>query len=333
MKDDFEEMRKQMLNEVKDEIKSGYSNEQYTLIQAMNAYDEVIRSYNLFSERLSEWSGIYYPGIRVQSANSLASLIKIFNNSKEISVDSIDSVINDRGKSESLYNIFTNSRMRKDLNAEESAIIENYCDMIKSTYKSLNELEEYINNTSKRLLPNVTYLTNGIIAAELLNKAGSIEKLSIMPSSTVQLLGAENALFKHIKFGSKPPKYGLLFKLPDVNTARKDLKGRIARVYANKITIAIKADVYTKNFIGEKLKDDLENSIKRITALPVKPKKTNYNSFKSDKHFKNNRINNNRIGNNKHENIHHRSDNNKPNWHNKNKSKNKFSNKNFKKHN
>ena len=67
MKDDFEEMRKQMLNEVKDEIKSGYSNEQYTLIQAMNAYDEVIRSYNLFSERLSEWSGIYYPGIRVQN--------------------------------------------------------------------------------------------------------------------------------------------------------------------------------------------------------------------------------------------------------------------------
>ena len=93
-----------------------------------------------------------------------------------------------------------------------------------------------------------------------------------MPAGTVQLLGAEKALFKHIKFGSKPPKYGILFKLPEVTNAPREIRGRIARVYATKICIALKADHFSKNFIAEKLKKDLDTSIKRIKESPVKPK-------------------------------------------------------------
>ena len=73
-------------------------------------------------------------------------------------------------------------------------------------------------------MPNVTYLTDEKIAAELLAKAGSMERLALLPASTIQLLGAEKALFKHIKYGSKPPKYGVLFKLAEVTSAPKDQK-------------------------------------------------------------------------------------------------------------
>ncbi|MCL5102333.1 MAG: C/D box methylation guide ribonucleoprotein complex aNOP56 subunit, partial [Candidatus Marsarchaeota archaeon] len=126
-----------------------------------------------------------------------------------------------------------------------------------------------------RMLPNAAYITEDKIAAELLSKAGSMERLATFPASTIQLLGAEKALFKHIKFGSKPPKYGVIFKLPEIANARKDVKGRIARLYAAKLAMALKADYYTHNFIADKLKKDIEDGIKRINDSPVKEKPKN----------------------------------------------------------
>lgn len=261
-----------MLSEVKNEIKSGYSSEEYTLIQAVNAYDEVLRSYNLFSERLTEWYLLYYPNIRVQSPNLLADLIKVIDNKDELTLENINSVVNDVNKSKTIYEKATAENIGKEISPEEAYIVERYAELIKKSNETLEELQKYIDTTANKLMPNTVYLTNSLTASELLNKAGSMEKLSIMPSSTIQLLGAENALFKHIKFGSKPPKYGLLFKLPEINTARRDTKGRIARVYANKISIALKADYYTKNFIAKELKESLDSSISRISKSPVKAK-------------------------------------------------------------
>jgi nucleolar protein 56 len=85
-------------------------------------------------------------------------------------------------------------------------------------------------------------------------------------------LGAEKALFKHIKFGSKPPKYGILFKLPAVTNAQREKKGRIARAYATKISIALKADHFSKNFIAERLKESLDHSLKKIEEQEIAPR-------------------------------------------------------------
>ncbi|MEM0149807.1 MAG: hypothetical protein QXW10_02850, partial [Candidatus Micrarchaeaceae archaeon] len=101
-----------------------------------------------------------------------------------------------------------------------------------------------------------------------LSKAGSMERLATMPASTIQLLGAEKALFKHIKFGSKPPKYGVLFKLPAISNGKRSARGKIARLYATKISIALKADYFSKRFIADKLKEDIEKNMLRINSQP-----------------------------------------------------------------
>ena len=121
-------------------------------------------------------------------------------------------------------------------------------------------------------MPNITHIIDYKVAAELLAKAGSMEKLAMMPASTIQLLGAEKALFKHLKYGTKPPKYGILFKLPDVTNAPREKKGKIARAYAAKIAIAARADFFTKNVIGEQLKASLDKSLEKIKAAESKPK-------------------------------------------------------------
>jgi nucleolar protein 56 len=269
----FEEMREKMIKKAKEGITSAYSNEETALIQAINAYLETNKSYNLAFERLSEWYGIYFPEIKVASPKALADLAIVLNGREEISKERISEIIEDSQKAESIYNKAM-ATIGREMNANEREALIGFAKMSNSLYETLIALESYIKLTSTAIMPNTTHLTDEKIAAELLSKAGSLERLATMPASTIQLLGAEKALFKHIKFGSKPPKYGVLFKLPEISNGPRDRRGRIARVYATKISIGLKADYFTKNFIADKLKEDLEKAVKKIKEAPAREPRT-----------------------------------------------------------
>jgi nucleolar protein 56 len=276
----FEEMRERMIKKAKEGIKSSYSNEEFALVQAINAYLETNKTYNLAYERLSEWYGLYYPEVKVANAKTLADLAMVLNSRSEISEERIESIIKDAQKSASIYAKAT-STMGREMNINEMNALMGFARLSNQMYDTLLELETYIKAAATELMPNTTYLTDEKIAAELLSKAGSLERLATMPASTIQLLGAEKALFKHIKFGSRPPKYGVLFKLAEISNGPRDKRGRIARAYATKISIGLKADFFTKNFIAEKLKEDLEKNIKKIKETPNKgPKSSTPNQFR-----------------------------------------------------
>ena len=268
-KEPFEEIRARMIKKANEGIRSAYSNEEFALVQAINCYLETSKSHNLAFERLSEWYGIYYPEVKVGNAKSLADLAMVLNTREDISMQRIEEAIPDKQKAESIYNKAKSTMGREMSESEKNALI-GFAGMSNRMYDTLLGLESYIKATSTSLMPNTTYLTDEKIAAELLSKAGSLERLATMPASTIQLLGAEKALFKHIKFGSKPPKYGVLFKLAEISNGPRDRRGRMARVYATKISIALKADYYSKNFIAERLKEDLEKALKRIREAPAR---------------------------------------------------------------
>jgi len=89
----------------------------------------------------------------------------------------------------------------------------------------------------------------------------------VMPASTVQVIGAEKALFKHLKNKSiDPPKHGIIFQHASISTSPKSVRGKIARALATKITLAAKADEYTKRFIGPEVKDKFDKRLKDILA-------------------------------------------------------------------
>ena len=264
--DSFEELRKNMLDSAKEGIKAAYQSEEYALMQASNAYRELSKSYNLAFERLGEWYGIYYPEIRINNPKPLAQLA-IALNTRPPRRDEIAKVVEDSSKADDIYNK-ASSTMGREMGDEERKAVLKFAELALAMDASIEELKAYIKLAATRMLPNTSYLTDETIAAELLSKAGSLDKLATMPASTIQLLGAEKALFKHIKFGSKPPKYGVLFKLPAIGTAPGYMRGRIARVYATKISIGLKGDVYSKNFIGEQLKKSLDAAVERIKNSP-----------------------------------------------------------------
>lgn len=263
-----------MIKGAKEKIKLNYESEEYALIQSINAYNEALRSQNLFYERLTEWYGLYFPEISISSPKALASLAMILNSDRGIGKEAIESAVSDPSKAESIANKLESSIGRRMGDEEKNVVVE-YAKMLFEISDTIEKLDSYISAAVHRMLPNAAYITEDKIAAELLSKAGSMERLATFPASTIQLLGAEKALFKHIKFGSKPPKYGVIFKLPEIANARKDVKGRIARLYAAKLAMALKADYYTHNFIADKLKKDIEDGIKRINDSPVKEKPKN----------------------------------------------------------
>jgi len=142
---------------------------------------------------------------------------------------------------------------------------------LKNTLSTVNEeiksLEKQIENEMEKIVPNITNLAGSLIGARLISFSGGIKKLAMLPSSTIQVLGAEKALFRYKKEGGKPPKHGVIFQHSYINKSSKDKRGKIARIFAAKISIAAKADAFTKRVISDELKKNLENRIKEIKNL------------------------------------------------------------------
>ncbi|MCX6772586.1 MAG: NOP5/NOP56 family protein [Candidatus Micrarchaeota archaeon] len=162
------------------------------------------------------------------------------------------------------------SSVGSELSDEDMAQIRLLASQIQQIWKLRDEVEKYEVKIAKEICPNVSYLAGPELAAKLVAQAGGLQRLASFPSSTIQVLGAEKALFKHLRSGSKPPKHGILFQHPLVGMSPKKVRGKIARALAGKIAIATKADAISHNFIAEKLKVQFETHANKIIAAAPK---------------------------------------------------------------
>ncbi|MEM0493464.1 MAG: hypothetical protein QXS02_05895, partial [Candidatus Thermoplasmatota archaeon] len=133
-----------------------------------------------------------------------------------------------------------------------------------SVVKEIQYLEQQIKIEMESSAPNVSRLVGSLIGARLISKAGGLLRLAMLPSSTIQVLGAETALFRYKKEGEKPPKHGVIFQHPYINKSLKKDRGRIARVLSAKISTAAKADAFTRHIIADELLEQMDEQIKKI---------------------------------------------------------------------
>lgn len=138
----------------------------------------------------------------------------------------------------------------------------------KKTIIHINKETKRIENQIKidiiNLAPNCCKIIGPIITSRLIALAGSIENLAKMPASTIQLLGAENAFFRFKKEGGKNPKHGIIYQHKMINLSPKKYRGKISRIIANKLSIAIRADYYTKRDISKILNDEIKIKLDEI---------------------------------------------------------------------
>ncbi len=142
------------------------------------------------------------------------------------------------------------------------------CTMLRKELENLQNLRDYLQTTIeskvKRIAPNLSELVGEIIAARLINLAGGLKRLSAMPASTIQVLGAEDAFFQHLRKGTPCPKHGVIFQIAEIRNAPKKKRGKIARALAGKIAIAARVDYYGGEFVADKLKEEFKNRVEEI---------------------------------------------------------------------
>ena len=123
----------------------------------------------------------------------------------------------------------------------------------------------------EEVAPNTKAVAGALLGARLIAIAGSLQNLAMRPASTIQVLGAEKALFRSLKTGARPPKHGLIFQHALLHDAKRWQRGKIARVIAGKLAIAARADAFGGRYVGDKLKADIDKRIAEIQEKYKEP--------------------------------------------------------------
>ncbi|OYT43754.1 MAG: hypothetical protein B6U88_00155 [Candidatus Aenigmarchaeota archaeon ex4484_56] len=131
--------------------------------------------------------------------------------------------------------------------------------------KITKKLEKEISEITEKIAKNTSYLLGEILTARLITKAKGLEKLAKMPSSKIQILGAEKSLFRYLKENKKDkiPKYGLIYLSPYIQNSKKN-KGKIARLLSAKIMLCVRYDFFSGEFKGENIKEEFLEEYKKI---------------------------------------------------------------------
>lgn len=226
--------------------------------QAVRTYDDLVSTSNLLSERLHEWYGLHFPELE-----------------NVVSGDAYVRAIADHGERSAVLsslNLVMDS-IGSDVAEEDLSSIRDLAAALRESLSARSKIERYIDARMKEVAPNVSAIAGPVIGARLIMQAGSLRRLASLPSGTVQLLGAEKAMFRHLKEGSRPPKHGILFQHSLVHSAPYWQRGAIARAIAGKICLAARADSYSRTDISGILKGQLDRRIAEIRQQHASPPK------------------------------------------------------------
>jgi nucleolar protein 56 len=173
--------------------------------------------------------------------------------------------------------------MGGNMDASDLSVLQSFCGLMLELYKFRDSTEHYVEECLKSVAPNMTAIVGASLSARLMSIAGSLENLAKMPASTLQVLGAEKALFRSLKTGARPPKHGVIFQHTAIHQSPRWQRGKIARTLSGKLSIAARVDAFGGDFVGEKLRQSVDKKINEIkerykTAPPsAKPMKKKEN--------------------------------------------------------
>lgn len=241
--------------------------------QAIQTLDDLDREVNLFMGRLREWYGVHFPELDrlIEKHETYARLVLNLGTKDNFTFEALKKEDVPVNKAEQVSRIASSS-MGADITEEDLTQIQALSKNILDTYKLRESMEAYLNQTMDEVAPNTKAIAGALLGARLIAIAGGLENLAKRPASTMQVLGAEKALFRSIKTGARPPKHGLIFQHTLLHDAKRWQRGKIARAIAGKLAIAIRADAFGKGeYIGDKLKAALDKRIKEIEQKYPEP--------------------------------------------------------------
>jgi len=239
------------------------------IIQSIALLDQLDKDINTFCMRIREWYSYHFPELyKIVPENALyAQVVKLVKNRKELKQDSLEAleaILMDSGKAQAVIDA-SKSSMGMDISPVDLLNIDMFASRVIGITEYRKELSAYLRSKMSVVAPNLATLIGDTVGARLISHAGSLTSLAKCPASTVQILGAEKALFRALKTKGNTPKYGLIFHSSFIGRAGAKNKGRISRYLANKCSIASRIDCFSEDsttVFGSKLKEQVEDRLK-----------------------------------------------------------------------
>ncbi len=242
--------------------------------QGVRAIDDIDKTINLFMARLREWYSLHFPELDdlVREHRDYASLVYEIGLRENYTKEKLLKLGFSEGKASKIEEAAKKS-MGADITEFDIKPIQTLAGIILQLYRLRADIAQYIEEVMREVAPNITALVGPLLGARLISLAGGLDELARLPASTIQVLGAEKALFRALRTGGKPPKHGVIFQYPEIHRAPRWQRGKIARALAGKLAIAARVDAFTGEYIGDQLKEALKKRIEEIKKLYAKPPK------------------------------------------------------------
>ena len=261
--DDYREMIQHYERLCIEQIKKSSQEEDKLLIQAINSVDDIDESISKLVERIRDWYTIYFPEMDTISNNETYVKLIAESENREDILENFKEHFNEE----------IDYSSGADIEENDLIMLKSFAESIYSLQKSRRELETYIDSKMEEIAPNLRDLVGATLGAKLIAHIGSIKRLATYPASVIQIMGAEKAIFRHLKTGERPPKHGLIFQHPSVRGAKWWNRGKVARNLALKITLAVRKDVFSGEY-DPSIAEDYLNKVEQIEKENPFPKKT-----------------------------------------------------------
>ncbi len=258
----------QYMEASKNKITESVKTNDVMIVETINALEDLEDSTGRLIERLRQWCMPYLPELDKLHNHQLYTRLIAFETTRENIrnsplLEGTDVTLSDE------YDI--------QMNDNDLEIIKSFALSLNALYESKNTLEEYIQEKVHDVAPNLYDVAGANLAAKLIAHCNGLENLAKLPSSTVQIIGAEKAVFRHLKTGEKPPKHGLIFQHPAIRGSNWWHRGKLARAVAGKITIAARRDAFTGEY-SPGLREQLDKRVEKIKKDNPFPERKNKKS-------------------------------------------------------
>lgn len=263
------------------------------IVQAISLLDDLDKELNNYIMRCREWYGWHFPELGKIVTDNLAycKTVRKIGDRTNVAGSDLSDVLPEEIEGE--VKLAAEISMGTEVSEQDIANISHLCDQVIEITEYRAQLYDYLKNRMMAIAPNLTVMVGELVGARLISHAGSLLNLAKHPASTVQILGAEKALFRALKTRKDTPKYGLIYHASLVGQTTAKNKGKISRMLAAKTALAIRYDALGEDTNAEmgvenrakleaRLRQLEEKGIRRISGTGKAMAKADKYSHKSE---------------------------------------------------
>lgn len=253
------------------ELKEAVARRDMMIVHAVHILEDLDKQINMFYTRCREWYGVNFPELAdlVDDLEDYMKIVAEFGSKKNLSEEKLKEIVGSKKAKEIIEK--ARSSVGADLSPEDEERVKEVAREGLRLIKLRKEHERYVEELMSAEAPNLAAIAGPILGAKLVSMAGGLEKLARFPASTIQVLGAEKALFRFFRTGRGAPKHGVIFQHPYVHGSPKWQRGKIARLLAAKIALAAKIDYFSREDRSGELRKALEERLTEIKKRYAKP--------------------------------------------------------------